>query len=373
MTAGLTLVTGGAGFLGQHVVSALTARDMPVRVLDIRAGGADAATSGGCAVEWVRGSVTDEDVVAASMKGVDAVIHLAANPYLWARSACEFDVVNHQGTRTVLAAARKADLQAFVHVSSLTTRIAGRAGHAEHEERQVKETYIPDLSDMLGAYPRSKWLAEDAARKARADGLPVRIAIPTMPLGPGDRSLTPPTRMVLDYVSGTTPASVESWMNVADVRDMAAWLVALLDKETPPEGVFLGGDNIRLSSLLRRLEATSGVAMPRRQVPGWAAEGYAHVDEFLSARVTNRMPKAPVTGVKIARRPVTFDLSLAQALLPRRQFTLDATLCDLLSWFDEHGYWTRTVDTLKSSCGPSSVRQIPVHDVVQTPGLRRHI
>ena len=94
---------------------------------------------------------------------------------------------------------------------------------------------------MLGPYPRSKWLAEDHARAARRDGLPVRIAIPTMPLGPGDSGFTPPTQMVLDFVCGRTPAYMESMMNVADVRDMAAQIVAMLEIDVPESGCFVGG------------------------------------------------------------------------------------------------------------------------------------
>jgi len=332
MTSDLVLVSGGAGFLGRHVVASLLASGRQVRVLDINSG---AAATG---LTWIEGSVTDPAAVREAYEGVSAVIHLAAIPHLWTRNAADFDRVNHHGTQVMLDEAYRRSVSAFVHVSSLTTRVSGPVGG---EPRRISESDLPPIEAMLGAYPRSKWLAEEAARKAALEGVPVRIAIPTMPMGPGDISLTPPSRMVLDFVSGKTPAYLETWMNVADVRDMASWIVSLLTTETPPHGVFLAGDNIQLSDLLVRLQSVSGVAMPTAKVPGVVAEAFAVLDEFVSTHLTHKAPKAPVTGVRLARRPVIFDQTRLQALLPARAYTLDQTLADLLAWFAGEGLWDR--------------------------------
>ncbi|GAA6154544.1 NAD-dependent epimerase/dehydratase family protein [Pyruvatibacter sp. HU-CL02332] len=331
MTANLTLVTGGAGFLGRHVVDCLLAGGCPVRVLDRQP---DDRQSG---AEWVLGSVTDEQTVASACNGVARIIHLAAIPHLWSSDMQDFARVNHTGTQMMLDAAKAQEVSAFVHVSSLTTRIAGAGGGVP---RTVTEADLPDVEDMLGAYPRSKWLAEAAARQAYDDGLPVRIAIPTMPLGPGDIGLTPPSQMVLDFVSGRTPAYLETWMNIADARDMAASIVAMLDIDVPRHGLFLGGENLQLSDLLQRLEAVSGVAMPRSKVPGFVAQAFAYADEFVATRLTGKPPKAPLTGVKLARRPIQFDMQAARKFLPSPRHSLDETLSDLLNWFEAEGLWS---------------------------------
>ncbi len=331
MTSNLTLVTGGAGFLGRHVVDCLLARGCPVRVLDRQP---DDRQSG---AEWALGSVTDERIVASACNGVSRIIHLAAIPHLWSPDMRDFTRINHTGTQILLSAAKAQGVSAFVHVSSLTTRIAGEAGGAP---RTVTEADLPDVDDMLGAYPRSKWLAEQAARQAYDDGLPVRIAIPTMPLGPGDFGLTPPSQMVLDFVSGRTPAYLESWMNIADVRDMAASIVAMLDMDVPRHGLFVGGENLLLSDLLHRLEAASGIAMPGSKVPGFVAQAFAYADEFVATRLTGKPPKAPLTGVKLARRPIQFDMQAARKVLPSPRHSLDDTLSDLLNWFETEGLWS---------------------------------
>lgn len=331
MTEEITLVTGGAGFLGRHVVAHLQENGATVRVLDVAPRPAELA-----GVDWVQGSITEPADLAVALAGAARVIHLAAVPHLWARPRGVFDRVNHRGTVALLDAVRVHGVVSMVHVSSMTTRIGGPAGGPA---RVVSEADMPPLEAMLGPYPRAKWLAEQAAREAQSKGVPVRIAIPTMPLGPGDRGLTPPTRMVLDFLHQHTPAYLDCWLNPCDVRDMAAGIVGLLAAPPEPEGYLLGGMNIRLGDFLKTLERLSGVAMPRRTVPGRLAEWAARVDTFLADHVTHRPPRAPLTGVRLARRPVLFDSARAGAVIGFAPRPLEATLRDLLRWFEAEGLW----------------------------------
>jgi nucleoside-diphosphate-sugar epimerase len=116
-----TLVTGGAGFIGSHLVDALLAEGRTVRVLDNLATGRESNLSGAVGrVDWVHGDIRDADTVAAAMRGMDAVFHVAAlpsvggsieNPVVW-------NDVNIQGTLNVLVAARDAGVERFVFSSS---------------------------------------------------------------------------------------------------------------------------------------------------------------------------------------------------------------------------------------------------------------
>jgi dTDP-L-rhamnose 4-epimerase len=70
----MLLITGGAGFIGSHIVDQLVARGEPVRVLDLRPARDDVPDG----VEHVVGDVRDAEVVGAALRGVDAVCHQAA-------------------------------------------------------------------------------------------------------------------------------------------------------------------------------------------------------------------------------------------------------------------------------------------------------
>jgi nucleoside-diphosphate-sugar epimerase len=70
-----TLVTGGSGFIGKHLVSALIARGREVRVFDLQPPSRALQQ-----IEYVRGSVLDRDLMHRAMDGVDEVYHLAGLP-----------------------------------------------------------------------------------------------------------------------------------------------------------------------------------------------------------------------------------------------------------------------------------------------------
>src|ERR1700750_708130 len=107
------LVTGGSGFIGQHLVSELVARGRQVRVLDVCA---PARTLP--AVEYIKGSVLDTRVVDDAAAGVGEISHLAGLPGMWKLDRTEFHDVNFIGTRNVLAAARRRDVGRFLHCST---------------------------------------------------------------------------------------------------------------------------------------------------------------------------------------------------------------------------------------------------------------
>ena len=124
--SGRVLVTGGAGFIGSHLVELLLAQGRPVRVLE-KPGVSTAHLPAGD-VEILFADLRGAAAIAGSADGCEVVLHLAANPNLWARDPREFEEVNHQGTRRVLDAARRAGAGRVVHVS--TESILAPPGHS---------------------------------------------------------------------------------------------------------------------------------------------------------------------------------------------------------------------------------------------------
>lgn len=318
----LSLVTGGAGFVGRHLVNALVARGERVRVLDL-------VQNENC--ESIVGSVNDPVAAARATAGVETVFHLAGNAQLWARDSAIFDRVNHLGTRAMLDAVRAANVRRFVHCSSLTTLVgAGTPIGASAADEAVR--LRPE--EMLGPYPRSKLLAERAVEQS---GLDAVIAIPTEPLGPGDDSVTPPTRMILDLLSGRTPATIDCTLNFVDVESLAAGLIAARDRGRSGERYLLGGENVSMRRLLKSLEQLTGKKMPRAQLPYAVALMAGVVDTGIVARLTGNPPKAPLTGVRLAGRRVLFSSEKANAELGWRSAPFEQSLRSALDWFAEKG------------------------------------
>lgn len=112
------LVTGGAGFIGSHLVRALLAQGLSVRVLDDLSSGHLANVPEG--VEFVRGSVEDAEQVHRAMSGCEHVFHLAAMvsvPQSVSDPEGSFRI-NVVGTENVIRAATKSGVQSLVYTSS---------------------------------------------------------------------------------------------------------------------------------------------------------------------------------------------------------------------------------------------------------------
>ncbi len=179
----LTVVTGGAGFIGSHLVEQLVGEGRRVRVVERPGASVDHLPEG---VETVRADIRDPSAVSKAMRGARHVFHLAANPNLWVRDRREFDAVNHRGTTHVLDSAIAEGAERIVHVSTESILTCARRTGPIAEDVEVTER------DAVGPYCLSKLRAEVAARRRADAGHPVLIANPTMPVGPGDRGSLPP-------------------------------------------------------------------------------------------------------------------------------------------------------------------------------------
>jgi dihydroflavonol-4-reductase len=305
----LSVVTGGAGFIGRHLVQLLLDRGHRVRVVDI----CDTPPVDP-RVEMHKGSILDRMHLQHAFVGADYVFHLAANPNLWAADKRTFDEVNHEGTRRVLEAADEARARRIVYCSTESIL----KGIRDDDRRPADEAVARSVDDMPGPYCRSKFLAERAAFEAAARGQPVVIVNPTLPVGPGDHRITPPTRMLLDFLNGENPAYLDFDMNVIDVRDAALGHLLAAERGAIGARYILGGENVRLSQVLGILHELTGLRMPTARISYPLALAVAAVSETIADRITRRPPKASLTGVRLAGTSMTFDNSRA-----RRDLTLE--------------------------------------------------
>ena len=144
------LVTGGAGFIGSHLVDALLKRGHSVRVLDNLSAGKRTNLPGQSAgLDFVQGDVNDRDVVEACLQGVTAVVHLAAVVSVPASLADPLGThhTNLVGTLSLLEATRKTGVQRFLYASSAS--VYGDAVQLPIAEDTLKQPLSPYAADKL--------------------------------------------------------------------------------------------------------------------------------------------------------------------------------------------------------------------------------
>ncbi len=154
------LVTGGAGFIGSHLVEHLIRRGEVVKVLDDFSTGRETNLARLLdAVVLIRGSVCDDKTVRESVRGTEVILHLAAIPSV-ARSVEEpllTHRVNVEGTLKLLCAAREAGIKRFVFASS--SSVYGDSPTLPKRENMVPEPISPyGASKLAGeSYAVSFW------------------------------------------------------------------------------------------------------------------------------------------------------------------------------------------------------------------------
>jgi dihydroflavonol-4-reductase len=343
------LVTGGSGFIGHHLVRQLVERGEDVRVLDI-APPPDRAHD----YEFIQGSILDRDALRRALDGVDWLFHVAGNPHLWTPRKSDFARVNHEGTRLVLAEAARHDLERIVYTSTESILKGRRMRPAAGA---IDETIDLAIDDMPGPYCRSKFLGEQEALAAARRGQPIVIVNPTLPIGPGDRGLTPPTAMVLRFLNGGAPAYLDCELNFVDVRAAALGHILAAERGAIGERYILGGENLSLSAVLELLGELTGLPMPKLRVPYWLALAAAAVEETVADLVGRRPPAAPVTGVRLARSPNRFDSSKAVRELGLPRAPIKAALADLVRWLDAEGYLRRKLPASAAAAALGVQRQ----------------
>jgi dihydroflavonol-4-reductase len=316
------LVTGGAGFIGQHLVSALVARDRKVRILDRRPPVCIAS-----GVEYVSGSVLNSALVDDTLRDVDEVYHLAGLPGMWLPEKSDFHAVNFQGTEVVIAAARKRGIARFLHCS--TESILFRP--APLQDAANEDSLLPP-QQMPGLYTRSKMLAEQSAAQAAAAGFPLVIGTPTMPIGPHDHNLTPPTAMLRHFLHGRVQMYLDFIVNLVDVRDVAAGLILTMERGRMGQRYILGGESISLKKILKLMATISGRRYLSIAVPGRLAEPAAAMLEFIADHITHRPPSGTAEGVRIALRASELSIEKARSELGYAPRPVEPALRDTIAY-----------------------------------------
>ncbi len=326
----MILVTGGAGFLGSHLVDQLLDKGQTVRVLERP--GAEVEHLPLDRMELVSADIRDESAVRSAARDCEYVYHLAADANLWRRDRGEFDQVNRLGTVHVMRAALEHSAKRILYTSTESILSSKNFGGGAVEDLRLK------AGDMLGPYCLSKFHAEQEVFRMVEEGAPIVVVSPTLPVGPGDRRMTPPTRMSVAFCKGELPAYLDCRFNLVDARDVAAGMILAMEKGRTGIRYLLGGENVRLSDWLKILGEEVGRPAPRWKVPYWLALTVAWFSELWADYVTGKMPMATITGVRLTRRNMFFDPSASLKELGLKPRPVREAARDAVAWYRSQGW-----------------------------------
>lgn len=321
-------VTGATGFLGSHVTRALEAAGSEIRLL-VRAS-SDTQNIEGLRADRVVGDLSDPNSIELAMAGCDAVFHVAADYRLWIPDPAPMYRANVEGTRAILHAARKHKIKRVVYTSSVATMGFKSDGSLADEDSPVA------LTDMIGHYKRSKFMAEQVALDAR--GVEVVVVNPTTPIGERDVKPTPTGRIVLDFLKKKFPAYVDTGLNLVDATECAHGHLMAYEKGRSGQRYILGGENLTLKQILDKLAAITGLPSPTIRVPYFVALATGVVDELVTGRVMGKEPRATIDAVRMGRKKMFVTSAKAERELGWKIVPVDGALRRAAEWFRDNGY-----------------------------------
>ena len=300
-----TLLTGATGLIGAAVLRSLVAAGHQVRAL-VRPN-SNRRNLSGLRCEVVTGDLAEPESLERAVRGCEALFHVAADYRLWVPDREQMNRVNVDGTVGLFRAAAAAGVSRIVYTSSVATL------RLRHDGLPADEEYDAELSDMIGAYKQSKFLAEREVRRlVREAGMPVVIVKPTAPFGPGDVRPTPGGRMVINAVAGRMPAYVNTGLNVVHVDDVAAGHLLAYERGHVGESYILGGENRSLQWILKTIAELTGGHEPRIRLPHWFVLPIAYLSEA-AAQVRRRgEPMITVDAVRMSHKVMYFTSEKAQ-------------------------------------------------------------
>jgi dihydroflavonol-4-reductase len=327
------LVTGGTGYLGSHSVAALARAGHRIRVLARSAEKVPAALGplGVSGMETAIGDVTEPAAVERALTGCDAVVHAASVFSLDVRRVGEMTAVNVRGTEVVLGTAHRLGLDPIVHVSSELALLPPAAGEVLTPNSPVRRPSWP--------YCRSKADSELVARKFQALGAPVVSVMPAGLWGPHDPHLGEGVTLAANVLRRRYPVVMAGGMHIADVRDAAAVLAAVMQPGRGPRSYLVTGHYLTMPAIIGTLGDLTGRRVRFVTLPAGFLAAFGRAADLVQRRLLTRLPWS-AESIWIVNCDARCDDSKTRDELQVEPRPLRETFADTVRWLAESGHLT---------------------------------
>jgi 2-alkyl-3-oxoalkanoate reductase len=320
------LITGGNGFVGRYVVSALLDRGDRVRVLALP--DEDARWLECRGVQVHRGDVRQPETLAAPMAGAERVLHLAAMMDVW-RPMEDYRAVNVTGTENVCRAALRAGVGRLVHMSSSSVYGMGLARPAEESH---------PLAPFRDPYPITKAAGDRLVQRMIVEeGLPAVIIRPDQIFGPGDHLHFGGTADRLRAGRGIIVGRGDNALPLVFVTDVVHGLLLALKHDRAVGGAYNITNDRPLTQreFLDAIAGGIGAKPPRLHLPYRALYSAGYLAERL-ATLTPSWTRPPITRLGVAFLGTDHRCSIEKArseLGYRPRVALDLGVLVAADWY----------------------------------------
>jgi nucleoside-diphosphate-sugar epimerase len=328
------LVTGGNGFVGRYLVSALLERHDRVRVLALP--GEDTRWLECHGIRVYQGDIRKPKTLSAAMEGADGVVHLAAMMDVW-RPLDHYHGVNVTGTENVCRAAVRAGVRRIVHMSS--SSVYGVGINRPADERAP-------LSPFRDPYPITKAAGDSLVQRMIAEEhLPAAIIRPDQIFGPGDHMHFRVTADRLRSGRGVIVGRGDNALPLVFITDVVqGLLLALHHPRAVGQAYNITSDEpLTQRQFLEAIARAIGARPPRLRLPYRAlyAAGYL-VERLAKIKSSPRRPPITRLGVAFLGTDNRFAIDKARRQLGYRpRVPIDEGVKAAAAWYRQMEYRRR--------------------------------
>jgi dihydroflavonol-4-reductase len=319
----MILVTGAAGHIGNVLVRELLNDGKEVRALILP--GEDISSLRGLDVDYCVGNVLDPRSLDKAMQNVDIVYHLAGVISIMPGQNQFMHRVNVEGTRNVLAAARKAHVKRLIYTSSIHALSRNWKG-------KIDENVPFDPQNQAGEYDRTKAEASLAVLEAVKKGLDAVIVCPTGVVGPFDFRGSEMGDLLRTWLRKRPHFLIEGAYDFVDVRDVARGQILACERGRTGEVYILSGWRVRIMQLKQMVQDAIGQHSITIKVPTWLAK-FGTLFTPLYYRLSKQIPKFTEYSIETVQSNSEISNQKAKNELGYNPREMLATIADTVLWW----------------------------------------
>jgi len=321
------LVTGGKGFLGQHIVNHFTQAGEEVRIFARPSSTSKHVAKDG---DIVWGDIRNIDAVEQAVEGVDQVVHLVSNFRRGGSDKHEAYDINVVGTENVLQAALKHDVKRVVHCSTIGV-------HGNVLQIPANEVTPFNPGDL---YQETKLIAEQKVWDFyKRTGLPITVVRPISLLGPGDERMLKLFRMIKKG-RFVMVGNGDAFFQPAYIDDVVRGFHLCLHHETAVGEAFIIGSEeyLPLRELVQLIAAELQVSPPKLKIPLTPVLWLATLCEQVCAPFGVE-PPLHRRRVSFFQNNRAFSIEKAKRLLGYQpEISLRQGILRTIQWYQEQGW-----------------------------------
>jgi dihydroflavonol-4-reductase len=322
-----SLVLGGTGFIGAHIVRELVEHGHTVRVLARPDG--DRSLLNEMDVDIFDGDLTSSSALSAAIEGCDSVVHCAAHyPIFSVDPDKECEIGRNQIVR-IHEVLDKHPVQRFVYISGPAA--VGRYPDGRPEDEDAP--WPPQRSKS--AYARVKREMQDLVLYNAAKHNAIVVA-PTGVFGPGDRKPTT-GKLIIDISKNMLPVGLRGRSNAVSVFAVAEGVRLALEKGKVGRLYVLGQENLTIPDLMKRIAVLTDSLAPRASIPPGMMRPQVLVAERVAYHAGKPAPLVPIVGIDFAifGEYLSSDVAKTELGYDPSKYPLDDAITQAFEWFKQ--------------------------------------